>query len=576
MVLSLAPSNGPDIDLTFMVPWTRGTMNFFCRVALAEISARLGLSQGATMHRTRTMLIAATASLLGAACANSGASSPSEVAQSTVVRLHPDSASLAPHAVQSFGASVTSVANLAVTWSVREGAQGGTITAEGVYTAPSAPGTFYVVARSVADGTTGQAVVTVTASPVGGGPSPTYYVDSMNGSDSAAGTTPDKAWKTLATLDGKVFKPGDVVAFRRGGTYPGKLTISQSGTEQSPILFTAYDAGALPVLDGAGSRSWPPFVVHVEPGVGYIVIDSLRIQNVLDAGVSFDSGSHHNVVRNCEITNTGAGVNASGSHHSISKNYIHDLHMVVNDTALDNDYGAVGVNLSDAAYNEVSYNRMVRCRAPSIDYGYDGGAVEFFGTVTNSTVHHNWVESTEGFIEAGGSSADSNQGNSVFYNVVVDAYSNPLAVLHNTGPYGVAFSDLRFENNTVVSTSGNVAPAVWFSGNPSAGAASFRNNLIVLNPGQPVAYSGRDGFAHDHNLVWRTDASVGGFGMALDGTDVNADPRLVNLGANDLHLRSNSPAIQAGASRGHSLDFDGQLLPAGAPDIGAYQYLPSP
>ncbi len=48
----------------------------------------------------------------------------------------------------------------AITWTVREGASGGTITASGAYTAPATAGTYHVVATSSAGGT-GEAAVTV-------------------------------------------------------------------------------------------------------------------------------------------------------------------------------------------------------------------------------------------------------------------------------------------------------------------------------------------------------------------------------------------------------------------------------
>ncbi len=52
-----------------------------------------------------------------------------------------------------FTATVTGSGNTAVTWSLQEGAAGGTISASGLYTAPSGPGTYHVVATSVADPT---------------------------------------------------------------------------------------------------------------------------------------------------------------------------------------------------------------------------------------------------------------------------------------------------------------------------------------------------------------------------------------------------------------------------------------
>jgi hypothetical protein len=58
--------------------------------------------------------------------------------------------------------SATSSGASGVTWSVREGASGGTVSTSGAYTAPTTPGTYHVVATSVADGTaSAEAAVTV-------------------------------------------------------------------------------------------------------------------------------------------------------------------------------------------------------------------------------------------------------------------------------------------------------------------------------------------------------------------------------------------------------------------------------
>ena len=82
------------------------------------------------------------------------------------VALSPTSASVVTGASQQFTATVTGSANTAAAWSVTE-ASGGTISAGGLYTAPTAAGTFHVVATSAADtSTTATAVVTVTATAV--------------------------------------------------------------------------------------------------------------------------------------------------------------------------------------------------------------------------------------------------------------------------------------------------------------------------------------------------------------------------------------------------------------------------
>lgn len=81
------------------------------------------------------------------------------------VSVAPQSALLEVGEQKTFAATVTGTSNLAVTWSVQEGAAGGSITQAGVYTAPSNPGTYHVVATSQADATK-SAAATVEVLPV--------------------------------------------------------------------------------------------------------------------------------------------------------------------------------------------------------------------------------------------------------------------------------------------------------------------------------------------------------------------------------------------------------------------------
>lgn len=67
------------------------------------------------------------------------------------VSITPESASVSTGGKQTFTAKVTGSSNTGVTWSVKEGASGGTITDGGAYTAPLTGGTFHVVATSQAD-----------------------------------------------------------------------------------------------------------------------------------------------------------------------------------------------------------------------------------------------------------------------------------------------------------------------------------------------------------------------------------------------------------------------------------------
>ncbi len=82
---------------------------------------------------------------------------------SVAIAINPTTAAVNGCNTAKFAATVTNTSNTAVTWSVQEGTAGGTVDATGLYTAPSTPGTYHVVATSQADATK-TAVATVTVS----------------------------------------------------------------------------------------------------------------------------------------------------------------------------------------------------------------------------------------------------------------------------------------------------------------------------------------------------------------------------------------------------------------------------
>ncbi len=72
-------------------------------------------------------------------------------ARAVSVNLKPGSANVQVGHSRSFEASIVGTADEGVTWSIDEGAAGGNIDDQGIYTAPAATGTFTVRARSIAD-----------------------------------------------------------------------------------------------------------------------------------------------------------------------------------------------------------------------------------------------------------------------------------------------------------------------------------------------------------------------------------------------------------------------------------------
>lgn len=86
------------------------------------------------------------------------------VSSTAAVAVDPGAATVVAGTTQPFVATVTGAADTSVTWSVQEGAGGGTVSNTGVYTAPTSPGTYHVVATSQADSCASE-VVTVTVVP---------------------------------------------------------------------------------------------------------------------------------------------------------------------------------------------------------------------------------------------------------------------------------------------------------------------------------------------------------------------------------------------------------------------------
>lgn len=74
----------------------------------------------------------------------------------------------------------------------------------------------------------------------------TFYVDSVLGNDSAAGTSPSTPWKTVDRLNRNAFRSGDIILFQRGRSwYDVSLKVRRS------LTIGAYGAGARPRLMGS-------------------------------------------------------------------------------------------------------------------------------------------------------------------------------------------------------------------------------------------------------------------------------------------------------------------------------------
>lgn len=109
---------------------------------------------------SRPLTAYVTCWILAVACSQPTTAAP-VVVQVIVV---PQAATCVVGGTIAFSATVTGTSDTAVTWTVQEGAAGGTISGAGVYTAPRTAGTYHVVATVAHATKTATATVTITDS----------------------------------------------------------------------------------------------------------------------------------------------------------------------------------------------------------------------------------------------------------------------------------------------------------------------------------------------------------------------------------------------------------------------------
>lgn len=85
----------------------------------------------------------------------------------------------------------------------------------------------------------------------------TYYVSSKTGDDANDGLRPERAFASLFAVNRTELHPGDQVLLERGSVFHGQfLQITDSGTEEAPIVIGAYGEGDDPRIDAAGQGIW--------------------------------------------------------------------------------------------------------------------------------------------------------------------------------------------------------------------------------------------------------------------------------------------------------------------------------
>jgi Galactose oxidase, central domain/Kelch motif len=189
---------------------------------------------------------------------------PTQSAPATVtvppvsVTVSPDPATVFLGATQAFTATVTAT-NTAVTWSVQEGAAGGSIDSQGNYTAPQVIGTYHVIATSLADKTkSGSATITVP--PVAVSISPTADTLGPNSQRTfvatVTGTTNTTVtWMITEGAAGGTVVDGSYTAPAKQGTFHVVATSVADPTKSATATVTGVASGFLAIANMTAKRA---------------------------------------------------------------------------------------------------------------------------------------------------------------------------------------------------------------------------------------------------------------------------------------------------------------------------------
>ncbi len=325
------------------------------------------------------------------------------------------------------------------------------------------------------------------------------------GDDAGSGSETDP-WRTIDRAL-RVALPGDAVELG-SGTYPA-FTVTASGAADAWIVVRSA-AGAHVTIDAVGGET----AIDLE-GARFVALSGLTVRGsgdpfgagilvrrshdvaVVASTITSNRGFGLRVVDSRSVTmlendisHDGTGIELEGdvAGSLVAANAIHDQdRMIVNDAAPDNDRGAVGVNLYHVVGPvSIVRNRLWRNRAPSHDYGTDGGAFDVFGATD--------VTFADGLIGPGNDS------------------------VLETGTDGPAIDRVVFTRNTVFDPHATVHGIVVHAGE----ALTVSDNVLFGLRDFALAVTGRDRFsgplthlAVEDNLVLGRTAVVWSFGRPL-------------------------------------------------------------
>ena len=119
-----------------------------------------------------------------------------------------------------------------------------------------------------------------------------YYLDATKGKDANSGTSPKRAWKSLAKVQKMSFEPGDRILLKSGRVWSGELALRSAGTRKAPITVSAFGGREAPVIQALKAER------------DYVIYKNITVDHKKEAGDAVRvRGAKHNVFRNMTIRN---------------------------------------------------------------------------------------------------------------------------------------------------------------------------------------------------------------------------------------------------------------------------------
>lgn len=431
---------------------------------------------------------------------------------------------------------------------------------------------------------TGNIVVTTGAGSSNGLPftvrSGGIYFVSTGGNDSNNGSF-SSPWRTMRKCV-QTISAGDTCYVMNGVTatqdeYNSALLLGTPGADGRPKAIVVYPGhsatigGSSPrgVYACSGLSSCPDGSYWVVAGFNIrgveavdvsgikrvrIVGNNIQCPNGDGASACVASGHSDGVkILGNEITNAGNS-NPSKLYHSV--------------------YMSSSANNVEIGWNWIHNNRA--CRGVQF---HSTGAPNQYGLLVHDNLIHDircdginfaTIDPSKGKVEAynnvifnAGTGPDFPEGPANYSCIYVPAFTNSGSAGSGT---------VEVYNNTLYNCGGgdsNYGGAINFTPSDPV-SLRLRNNIVVQTNGRPyLARNTSTSRLSGSNNLWFGNGS----GPSQTTANVNADPMFVNVSARDFHLKSGSPAIDAGVVTTAVMDRDGVPRAQGKSfDIGAYEY----